>query len=155
VHGRPPLSRSAQKQARALSLCDHPPSPPTSLLFVHHTLRARPRFNHTDIRIGYTQSRSHIAVIRDASDRVNMAQPDISSILAALGKSLRALSTQVLFESTRLTRSSSSAEPGCYPEFCDSATGAAERTSTRRLSRRSSGANPERTSTWHIPSTAH
>jgi len=141
-----------RQAARALSLCALAAS--NIFVFVHHTPRARTCLNHTHTRIGYTQFQHHTEVIRDArSDRVNMAQPDISSILAALGKYLRALPAWVFPESTRLTIPSSSAKPGCYTDLCDTATGAAEPTSTRRLPRR--GANPECPSARRIPSTAN
>ena len=95
-------------------------------------------------RLNITESRPSI--------RANMAQPDISSILAALGKCAHALNDM---RPARLTQFHSSTEPGCDPEQRDTTTSSSESATACCLPRRAVCAASQCPSLGRIPSPAH
>lgn len=142
---------SAERKLSAPSLCDHHlQSPPLFVLPLHIRIRNPTHCWHWRHSVRYSNS-LHPQTLATA----NMAQqptPDITSILAALGKRAHFL---IPLRSARLTSPCSSTESRRNPEQCDSATGSSEPAAAAGLSWPGPIATSERTATRRISPSAH
>jgi hypothetical protein len=147
-HGPPPLVKHSKEPSSRLPVAIAtnllftslsfllPNAPPRQQYHILHCLPEVRRLSPTEPRL---------------STRAHMAQPDISSILAALGKCAHAPNAMRI---ARLIHSYSSAEPGCDPEQCDTATCPSESATACSLPGRTICAS-RCPSLGRIPSPAH